>query len=750
MNQVFELPHEWILTIKNGDKKEYEGFKCGWSNSRANEELEIAKYQGQNVIGITRNISLKNGIVVIDIDENCPYQDIIRQYPFLKGTLHVKGNTKGHHIYVKYDHHKNEVDVLDGFQGDILGEKVFECEGKEWSDDPIKSITKEEFETLYKEVPKEITKVSKEQNPQSQEISTELYLMCEKLIENHLLDPEPYEIWRNVGFGIFHQFGEVGLPLFLKYSKQSDKYNEKEATKFYFSIKPHDGGITFKTIKKYAYDKNVELASKILRNYYISTSDLSDKFKCAEIISKTLKNTLILCHQKWYMLTNQLWKQQVDPTYFVIQELRKYIDYSNEKIVRQIAVTVDEKERQKLIAISESYLSHYHSHNSSSYHSVLIKFLRPLLTDDLFASKLDVTPHVLAFQNGIMDLRTMQFRHGLKSSDMLSETIPFKYQRGDSKKKPFVEDIFKKILNNNDEHADYFKRLLGYSLIGSPNLEKSIYFCIDKTENGRGDNGKTFWFNLLSDLLPNYVKETKASLLEQGNKKIHKQLAECKGKRLIWMEEFNKTKTDQDLLKRLADGNNMENEIMFGTTEIIKVMFKVFGLSNFMPIISEEACYNRYKQVSFNSHFDRTGTRTVECPEKLEFIADETLSDNLKANYVHEIMDILIESANKYYIDGLKNVPAQFKADAKETKKANDSFGTWFDDNCVLTGSIALKQLVEESGLQIEVVKDGMKRLGFKYNKDLCGLGKDKFGKFYKGGYQGCSIVENEEVTENI
>ena len=102
MNQVFELPHEWILTIKNGDKKEYEGFKCGWSNSRANEELEIAKYQGQNVIGITRNISLKNGIVVIDIDENCPYQDIIRQYPFLKGTLHVKGNTKGHHIYVKW------------------------------------------------------------------------------------------------------------------------------------------------------------------------------------------------------------------------------------------------------------------------------------------------------------------------------------------------------------------------------------------------------------------------------------------------------------------------------------------------------------------------------------------------------------------------------------------------------------------------------------------------------------------------
>jgi len=33
-----------------------------------------------------------------------------------------------------------------------------------------------------------------------------------------------------------------------------------------------------------------------------------------------------------------------------------------------------------------------------------------------------------------------------------------------------------------------------------------------------------------------------------------------------------------------------------------------------------------------------------------------------------------------------------------------------------------------------------MKRMGFKYNKDLKGVGKDKFGKFYKGGFEGCSL----------
>ena len=35
-----------------------------------------------------------------------------------------------------------------------------------------------------------------------------------------------------------------------------------------------------------------------------------------------------------------------------------------------------------------------------------------------------------------------------------------------------------------------------------------------------------------------------------------------------------------------------------------------------------------------------------------------------------------------------------------------------------------------------------MKRLGFDYNKDLSGMGRDKCGKFYKGGYEGVKMKE--------
>ncbi len=65
--------------------------------------------------------------------------------------------------------------------------------------------------------------------------------------------------------------------------------------------------------------------------------DIDDSFKVAKTISNTLKSTLILCNEKWFMLTDkQLWKQQKEPSFYIINELRKYIDESNKKIVFKI------------------------------------------------------------------------------------------------------------------------------------------------------------------------------------------------------------------------------------------------------------------------------------------------------------------------------------------------------------------------------------------------------------------------------
>lgn len=487
--------------------------------------------------------------------------------------------------------------------------------------------------------------------------------------------------------------------------------------------------------------------------YFIDANQLDDPFKVAQVISNTLRTTLILCSEKWYMLnTSQLWKQQKEPSFYIINELRKYIDESNKKIVYQISQT-DGEAKDKLVEKSKLYLKSYKAISASGFLGVLTKFLKTLLTDNTFESKLDNNAGKIVFQNGIMDLETKQFRAGIRASDFVTDTIPRDYQGASvcSLKKQFVKEVLLKIMNNNNEHLEYFLSAVGFSFIGNPYLEKSIYFCVDKTTKSAGDNGKTFFFDILSDLFPNYVYKTDKSFLEDGNKKTHKQLVMMKSKRLVWADEFNQKKMNAELMKLIGDGLKIENEIMFGTSEIITLMFKMWILTNHIPNIDakETAVYNRYKQFSYGSHFDRTGKRTVENPELLQFIADPTLADLLKREYYNEIFEIVIDYAHKYYKSKLPAIPEQFTKDTQATKMKNDEFATFFDEYGIENSMerIALKVLTARSGMSESLVKEGMVRLGYKYEKELKGIGKNEKGGYLKGGYIGCTL-KPEEIEE--
>lgn len=516
-----------------------------------------------------------------------------------------------------------------------------------------------------------------------------------------------------------------------------DGYNKNNITigTFYNYCKMSDGTAYHLICAKYNNSK------------YISVKDLDDVYKCSQIIAPDLKNTLVLCKENWYVLEpeTQLWKKIKEPTYYVISEIRKYIDYSNAQIAIKM-IGIDGEEKDKLISIQKEYLKYYTKINANGYISMCVKILRSQLVNDLFEEILDTMPNIMAFQNGIMDLKTKTFRYGLKSDDNLTDTIKYDWNPPNLIKTEFVKSVLKKILNNNEEHMEYFLSVIGYSFIGMPQLEKSLYFMIDATDNGKGDNGKTFFFDIMNTLMPYYVYKTKGSLLEEGNAKVHKQLCMTKGKRLVWLDEFSTKKTNAVLMKEVADGKTIENEVMFGTSESINILYKMFILSNHIPKVDpkEEAVYNRYKQISFGSHFDRSGTRKEENPNKLLFIADCYLSDKLKNEYYNEIFGLIIDYASKYYETKLPKTPEKFYKDANETKMKNDEFGMWFDENCGIDDEkrLALELLKDKSGFDDKLIKDGMKRMGFKYDKDISKMGKDKFGKHYKGGFEGCFYKE--------
>ena len=88
------------------------------------------------------------------------------------------------------------------------------------------------------------------------------------------------------------------------------------------------------------------------------------------------------------MLCNDnLWKNQKEPTFYILEELNKHIDITRDYLNICIDKATDELTKKNYIDSLKNLLNLYNKTSSSGYLSVLIKCLRPLFTDDLFEEK---------------------------------------------------------------------------------------------------------------------------------------------------------------------------------------------------------------------------------------------------------------------------------------------------------------------------------------------------------------------------
>lgn len=462
----------------------------------------------------------------------------------------------------------------------------------------------------------------------------------------------------------------------------------------------------------------------------ITVEDLSKgEVHIATIIAPALKKQLYYSSKTklWYY-TNKanIWMKTKEPDeYLVATTIQRYINNALRK-AEDIARQETDKDKKKPLDAVVVSLKHYREAvGKPSYLGQTIRYLRTLLLDNEFEKKLDNTSGLVIFADGIFDLKTGEFRAGIRKDDYVSFTLSINYPPDfDNRKMANLRTNLKKILNWNDEHLEYYLGVLGYAFTGDAHLEKSIYYIVDGTEGGKGDNGKTFFFDILTHLLPEYVKTSTPSLLEDANTKTHKQLPELNGARIAWLDEGTKKKLNAALMKKVGDGMKINTDIMYGNTIDLKVSYKMFVCSNHIPKIDkdEQAVYNRYKQIQFCSHFDRTGCLEGDNYETLEFIADSKLGDKLKEEYSDEIISLLLDYGMKYYMDGIPPIPKQFIDAVNKTKTENNEFAKWFYENYetgAATDKIAISAIEEISTYKRKQIITELAAIGIKWNKNL-------------------------------
>ena len=434
-------------------------------------------------------------------------------------------------------------------------------------------------------------------------------------------------------------------------------------------------------------DKILSYKFNVLPKHTNTSLDLANK------IYKELNNDLIFCNNSWicYNKTNRLWITIKNPNYiihtYINQELNKYWTYKlskQQEIIAEENETYPDNENAGAILwakIEKEYNKAKKDIDKSSFMSSLIKHLEYLLLDNDFINKLDIKPYQLVFKNGIYDIKSKKL-NDIHKSDYITKTINHDYNKNiNLENRNWIKSELLKICNMNEDHLEYYLSIIGFCILGVPEKEQEIYCLIGQSAS----NGKTILLETLLNIFDIYIGKSDSKVFESDCNKKHKYLSNFINNtyRIIICNEFDdKKKIDSKTFKDVADGLTLDNEVLFGTTQIKKITGKPFIISNYSLKFDKDdsGMSRRYKHVQFNSKFYEDYELEEEDIDNLQFYKDKNFLNKLLEKK-NELIDIIIEYANKYIINQkLPDIPEEFKSEQNDILSMNNEFQTWFEN----------------------------------------------------------------------
>lgn len=532
-----------------------------------------------------------------------------------------------------------------------------------------------------------------------------------------------------------------------------DKAWRDEAEKMFDSMvnSPRDVSI-------YALDniaKNINLtAYKEWRAKYnkLITIEILNKGSndVAQFIAPRLKQVLVYCDENWieFDKLSCLWRSVKKPDATIISHLQREIDEARESVLARKNRSENEDERKKLTELEKAYSGMYSQSCNCGYVSQIKNFLTTYLYDVDFTKNLDNHPYKLAFKNGMLDLKTLQFRDGLLQDDYLTKTIPHNYVKKQDNDKDVIDvkKALKKICNWNDAHLDYYLSCFGYAMTGDSNKEQMFWYFRGQT----AENGKSSVLEALEKIMPNYVTKGTNTFLDKGVE-LKKEVPTWKGKRIVWLNELSTKLKDEDIVKSICDGTDFKYNRNYATeAEKVPIEFKLFVVSNnSLNIKGDAGIKRRFKLCQFNAQFqEKTNEDSFET---LQFKKDKAFGDNLCGIYRDALLHLILNYSKKYATEkSLKPYPKEWNEEAEENMADNNKFETWFHDNFDVGTHLKCSRLELEANLPAEFknvkIRDELTRMkvAFTYDstKDARFNGKKARGIYFGFGKK---VEESEE-----
>jgi len=566
-----------------------------------------------------------------------------------------------------------------------------------------------------------------------------------------LLDPkraDKYDTWSKVVWAIsgISRKSKEGLELAMKFSKQSNDFDERSVLELYVNEKDM-GQISMGSVIKWLKDDGVYEQFKPIAKPKAGAAQHKmtiEQFLDADIdpfskegIQQIMKMTgcissmadydiaqalVILANRKivtvtdcgktsHYQFKEHRWEKLENDNVvrtMINTKMVKFAAAVNEEYARQIRELdeEDEDEMERLKKMCKKACDLMTKCKSSKFKTGVIKEFGALVEKSKkeFLDKLDEQPHLIGFNNGIYDLNESTFRDG-RPEDFVTFSVGYDYSTEHD------EEIYTTIMNfikdimPADTEEDIKKREENHEHSGKNELNMfhlmyTIALCLHGTNvrekfhiwTGRGGNGKGLFAVLLELVFGDYLYAPDVTLLTTKRKdssSAQSELAKGRGKRFGLMTESDQKDSLQvDKAKKYTGNDRIQARDLYESVKEWKPQFTLFLQCNNMPNLSgsDGGIERRLEIVEFPWIFKAKPNKKKPNEKPFTFGPDKDMKKEFKKDgYAPQFMSMLIEFYKKY-INGTNPQsyvpPDNVTAYTRAYLEEQDSVKNFIDEHC--------------------------------------------------------------------
>jgi len=464
-------------------------------------------------------------------------------------------------------------------------------------------------------------------------------------------NPEcPYEEWMAVAFAFRASYsGLDGYEQFDTFSQSGSTYSPSKTRKLWDSYNSTQSGYSLGTLI-YSAKKHRGLPASFTRQTNVST--LNDTGN-AERFAKRFKDTYLYIPELklWLYWRDGYWQtDMIDSVKTAAMEVAKSIFLE--------ASQADTSMAQKIANWANTSLQ-------KPRIDAMIELAKPWLSTSIH--NLDRDPMLLGVKNGVVDLKTGQFRKA-EPRDLITQQCDVFYDG--VAKAPSWESFIDEVSSHDASLVDYKQRYWGYTLTGQTSEQCFFYY------HGWGRNGKSTEIGVMQAISGTYAKSIPASVLmvrnNYGSQGPTPEIARLVGARLVTANETEDgARLAEAQVKALTGQDVLTARVLHGDPFDFRPKFKLFISGNHKPVIrgEDDGIWRRIKVIPFKN----------QIPESQ---VDKSLYEKLMQER-SGILNWVIKGCLIWQQEGLAETQL-VKDEVSSYRSDQDLMGSWLDERCQL------------------------------------------------------------------